>query len=149
MAVTKRFIIFAIAAIGAAGLGPSCALAHDLQARVSLHPDAIIVDAWFTDDTPAQEAKVSIVDTRGNEILAGKTDDKGVCRLRTLGAGKYKAIIDLIGHREIIEFEVADTSSALEFTNWRLNKSLGLAIGITALLSATCAFWLIRRRKRV
>jgi hypothetical protein len=148
MAVTKRFIFFAIAAVGVAFLGPNWALAHDLQGRISLHPDAIIVDAWFTDDTPAQEATVSIVDARGNEVLAGKTDDKGVCRLRTLGTGKYKAVIELIGHRESIEFEIADTSSALEFTNWRLNKTLGLAIGITVLLSATCAFWLMRRRKR-
>jgi hypothetical protein len=145
--MSSRFLVLAIAAVGVAGLGSNRASAHDLQGRVKLPSDAVIVEAWFSDDTPAQGAKVTIADASGKEVAFGKTDDTGVCRLPKLGAGKYTATVDLIGHRDAIEFEVAESSSGLEFYNWRLNKTLGLTAGVVGFLSATCAFWFFRRRK--
>lgn len=143
----RRFLLSAIIAVAAVGLSQSRASAHDLQARVTLHPHAINVEAWFSDDTPAQEAKVTIIDAGKNTVLSGQTDDTGVCKLPELGTGKYTAIVELIGHRDTVEFEIAETASEAEFTNGRLNKTLGLCVGLGGLLAVSCAFWFARRRK--
>ncbi len=147
--MSSRFLVLAITAVGVIGLGSNRASAHDLQGRVKLPPDAVIVEAWFSDDTPAQGASVTITDAGGNEVASSKTDDTGVCRLPKLSAGKYTAIVELIGHRDTIDFEVAESSTMLEFSNWRLNKTLGFTAGVVGLLATSCAFWLIRRRKTV
>jgi hypothetical protein len=145
--MSGRFSVLAIVAVCVAGFAATPADGHDLRARVTLQPDSTVVQAWFSDDSPAQEAKVNILEAGGNEILSGKTDDKGVCTLRKLGAGKYTAVIESIGHRDAIEFEVSDSASTLEFYNWRMNRSLGLGIGIAVLIGGTCIFWLMRRRR--
>jgi hypothetical protein len=143
----SRCFVLAVVGVGVAWFSPNRAYAHDLRARVTLPPDAIVVEAWFSDGTPAQAASVSIADASGNEVASGKTDDKGVCRLPKLGNGTYTAVVESIGHRDAIEFSVAESSNVLEFSNWRLNKTLGLTAGVAGLLGASGAFWFFRRRK--
>jgi nickel transport protein len=142
----SRFLIVAIAAVCGSSLVQNRAVAHDLQGRVTLHPDAIVIEAWFSDDTPAQGATIAIIDVNGNEVASGKTDDRGMCRLPRLSTGHYTAVIELIGHRETIPFEDVRDSSGLEFSSFRLNKTLGLTIGVGVLLGAWCMFWLVRKR---
>jgi len=146
--MASRFFMLAIATVSVVAVFGNQAAAHDLQGRVTLLPDSIKVEAWFNDDTPAQEARVAIIFANGIEVTSGKTDDKGVCLLNKINPGRYKAIIELIGHRETIPFEVAETTGVLEISSSRMNKTLGLFIGISGLLGVSCLFWLTRQRKR-
>lgn len=141
----NRLFVLVLAAVGVGGW-PGSASAHDLRATVKRLPDAVVVEAGF-DGIPAQDAAVLIVDAAGHEVARGKTDDQGVCRLPLLGPGKYKATVESIGHRDEVEFEVTDTTRGFEFSNWRLDKRLGVAIGLGGLLVLTTAFWWFRLRR--
>ena len=143
----NRFFVIAIAAMIVAGFGANRASAHDLRGRVTLLPESIKVEAWFSDETPAQGAQVSIKDDKGVEVASGKTDETGICLLPKLKPGTYEAEIELIGHRDEIRFEISDDPNILAFSSWRLNQSLGLAIGITLLLGVSSLFWFVRQRR--
>jgi hypothetical protein len=141
-----RFLVLVVAVVFVV-VAPGRALAHDLKATVKLLPDAVVVEASFDDDAPAEDAVIVIVDGAGAEVARGKTDERGVCRLPMLGPGEYVAIVESIGHRDEVKFEVAGSSGMLEFSRWRLDKRLGLAIGVGALLALSAAFWWVRLRK--
>jgi hypothetical protein len=143
----SRFPVLALVAIIATCFGANRASAHDLRGRVTLLPDSIKVEAWFSDDTPAEGAQVTIAFNKS--LLSGKTDERGVCYLRRLEPGHYEAVIDLIGHRETISFEVASTSgNYASFSNWRMNQTLAVAIGIGGPVGVSVIFWLIGLRKK-
>jgi hypothetical protein len=108
----------------------------------------VVVEADF-DDMPAQEAAVHIVDAAGHEVARGQTDESGICRLPMLGAGRYVATVESIGHRDEVAFEVAGRSGDFEFSNWRLDKRLGLGIGLGGLFALTAAFWWFRLRRPI
>ena len=58
-------------------LATSPALAHRLNVRAKVIGDQVRVEAFYDDDTPGQEAKVTL--KLGDELVAeGLTDDKGV-----------------------------------------------------------------------
>ena len=126
---------------------PGRAVAHDLRATVKFLPD-FRVEAGFDDETPAEGARVAIKDEAGTEISTGKTDEKGVCRLAKLKPGKYVAIVESLGHRDEVKFEVIGSDDGNVFSNWRLDKRLGLAIGLGALAALTAAFWWFHLRNR-
>jgi hypothetical protein len=143
-----RFLVLGTFAIAVAGFFPSQANAHDLQLRVKLPPDVpnmLIVEAGFDDDTPADGARVVITDAAGKVIAEGKTDEKGVWRTTRPGGGKYTAKVESLGHADRVHFEVAD-SDVFEFSGWRMNKMLGIAIGVCGLLLLSVGFWWFRLR---
>lgn len=140
----RRFFVLVIAVLVVA-IAPGRASAHDLKATVKLLPDAIVVEAGYDGDEPAQGAKVVIIDATGKEVATGKTDEKGVCKLPKLVAGKYKAVVDQAGHRDEVEFEVA--AEQLEFARERPNQMIGLIAGVGGLLALSVGFWWFRRRK--
>ena len=142
----NRFLVLAIAAILVVGV-PQRASAHDLRGTVKLLADAVLVEAEFGDGTPAEGAHVVILDGAGNAVARGQTDERGVCRLPKLGPGSYQAIVESIGHRDTVVFEVAGTAGDFQFSNWRLDTRVGLALGLGALLVLTAAFWWFRLRK--
>jgi hypothetical protein len=142
--VINRFLVLLAASLFVA-IAPSRAVAHDLHAKVKLPGDAVVVEAGFDDDTPAEGARVVITGSNGAEVVSGKTDETGVCRLPKLAPGKYTATVESLGHRDVVEFEVAESGGFFEFSNWRLDKRLGLAIGVSGLLLISFLYWLIRR----
>ena len=142
----SRFLVLLVAFLVVA-IAPARASAHDLRAKVKLPGNTVVVEAGFDDDTPAEGAKVVITNASGIEIASGKTDEKGVYNLPKLPPGKYVATVESLGHRDVVEFEVAESAELFEFSNWRLDKRLGLAIGIGGLLAVTVAFWWLRVRK--
>jgi len=143
----SRFLVLVAATLAVAVLAPGRASAHDLRAVVKLPGDALVVEAGFDDETPAQGAKVTIADAGGNVVAAGETDERGVCRLANLTPGKYTAVVEAVGHRDEVAFEVAGSSGLFEFSNWRPNKNAGLAAGVGGLLAVSGAFWWLRRRR--
>jgi nickel transport protein len=144
-----RFLVLVIAAVVVAVLSPDRASAHDLQLRVKLPPDeptVLLVEAGFDDDTPADGAKVVITDAAGKVIAEGKTDEKGVWKTMRPPEGKYAATVESIGHMDKVAFEVA-ASGYFEFRGWRLDKTLGIALGVGGLLLLSAGFWWFRLRK--
>jgi hypothetical protein len=142
-----RFLFSVIAAIALTSFDANRAYAHDLQGRVTVLPDSIKVEAWFSDGTPAQGASVSIIRNK-SQVAYRITDDTGVCYLPKLSPGSYQARIELIGHCEIISFQVSETITDKVFMNWRMNQTLGFAIGFGGLIAVSCAYCLINRLKR-
>ena len=144
------FLVLVAIVVGVAALSPGRASAHDLQLVVKLPPDVptvLIVEAGFDDETPAEGAKVTITDLAGKVFAEGKTNDKGVWQTTRPGGGKYVAVVEAFGHRDKVEFEVAHPS-AWEFSGWRLDKTLGIAIGVGGLLLLSVGFWWFRLRPK-
>src|SRR5262245_14310116 len=145
----NRLLVLVAAACGVAALAPGRAAAHALEMTVRVPPDAtpLVVIVGFDDDTPAEDAVVVLKDAAGNEVARGKTDAKGVCKFSRPAPGKYVATAEAIGHRTKVEFEVQGTPEDAEYTGWRPDRTLGVALGVVGLLGATCGFWWLRLRK--
>jgi len=134
----------------AVAVSPEQASAHDLRLVVKLPPDMpdlLITEAGFDDDTPADEAKVVIVDATGAVIAEAKTDERGMCTFARPGPGKYTAKIEAFGHLDRVEFEIADTSTVFEYRGWRPNQTLGLVAGVGGLMLVSVGYGWFRRRK--
>jgi nickel transport protein len=146
---TRFFVL--LVATGAVALSPSRASAHDLRLVVKLppeSPDVLIAEGAFDDDTPADEAKVTITDANGEVIAEAKTDERGTCKFTRPAPGKYTAKIVAFGHRDKIEFEVAEVAGPMvEYRGWRPDKTIGLATGVGGLLVVSGSYWWFRGRK--
>lgn len=149
----RSCLLVLAALVGAVAL-PGRASAHDLQLVVKLPPDApqvLLIEAGFDDDTPAEGAKVVLTDASGAVIAEAKTDDRGVCKLARPVPGKYTATVEALGHKDKVAFEVvgvavADAASGpTEYRGWRLDRTVGLVVGVGSLLALSAGYWLVRR----
>jgi len=79
----------------------SAAQAHKLLvAAVVEGKNAVKVQAFFPDGTPAQEIPVTVTPKDGSPPLTGTTDVQGVCRFSGVKPGAYGvAAGDPLGHR--------------------------------------------------
>ena len=147
-----RFLVLVVA-VAAVALSPSAASAHDLKLVLKFPPDqpeVLIAEGGFDDDTPADEAKVTITDATGAVVAEAKTDERGVCKLTRPGPGKYTAKIVAFGHRDQLEFDIAAPTAPeptpTEYHGWRPDKTLGLVVGVCGLLVVSAGYWLLRRK---
>jgi hypothetical protein len=69
---------------------PSVSLAHEIGIEIKLKESEVQVVVFFEDDTPAQQAQVTLKNEIGKVLLEGKTNDKGVWSFPTPKAGKYR-----------------------------------------------------------
>ncbi len=91
----KRLITFAVVL-----LLPAALFAHAVGLEVKLKGDKVTVEGFFDDDTPADDAKVTLVDEADRVVLEGKTDAKGMWTFDKPNPGKYKIKLDAgAGHR--------------------------------------------------
>ena len=150
---TRFFVLLAV--VLAVALVPGQASAHDLQLVVKLPPeslDVLVIEAGFDDDSPAEGAKVVITDANGTMIVEATTDARGVCKLARPVPGKYTATVEALGHKDKVAFEVAGVAvsdvspTPIEYRGWRLDRTVGLAIGVGGLLALSAGYWLLRRR---
>jgi nickel transport protein len=149
-----RLLVLAALAGFVAGLSPAEALAHDLRLVVKLPPDSpgeLVMEAGFDDDTPAEAARATVTTPDGRLVAEGKTDERGVCRLPRPGPGRYVAVVEAVGHRDSVEFEVvgAPGPATETFAGQRLDRTLGLALGVGGLLLASLGYAWLRGRRRV
>ncbi len=94
-------------------LWPATVYAHAVGLQAKLKGETVVVEGYFDDDTPADDAKVTVEDETGKVVLEGKTDDKGVWSFPTPKPGKYKVKLDAgAGHRATTTFTIVDPAQA-------------------------------------
>lgn len=125
---------------------PGLASAHDLRLTVRLAPQTVRLEAGFDDDTPAQRARVTITDSSDRIVAEGQTDERGVWSCPMLPAGSYTAAVESAGHRDAVQFTVTGAGPAA-FSGPRLDKTLGLALGLGAILVGVLLTRLLRSRR--
>jgi hypothetical protein len=74
--------------------------AHALDATVRVRGERVEVEAYFSDDTAARDARVRVFDSTDTVIAEGRTDDAGRWWCAAPPAGTYAVVVDAGGgHR--------------------------------------------------
>lgn len=152
-------VALAVLTFAALGTAVRRAEAHGIGVAAAIQDGKVRVEAYFDDDTPAREARVKIVDSRGTLVGAGTTDDKGIWTAELPPPGTYRVTVDAgSGHRATSTFSVPlprgpddapsgsaapDVDARKEFTRIPWER---LAIGLAAL--AAVGFLLPRFLRR-
>ena len=142
-----RPLVLAAAAAAVAVLLPGTAAAHDLKADVKPLADSVRVEAGYDDGTPAGGARVTVTDDAGAVVAEGVLDERGVWSFPTPGPGDYRVGVESAGHRDEVTLTIREQDSPAVLSRERLDKTLGLVIGLTLLLGGTLVFVLLRRGK--
>ncbi len=117
----------------------SSVFAHKLHVEANLSGDRVRIDAYYEDDTPAQDARVT-VSKDGVTVLEGKTDEHGTWTFPRPTIGSYLVKVESVGHAAKTEFAIGgmevssepETRAANTRTPWgRLGLGIGLLIGFT------------------
>ncbi|HVK13982.1 MAG TPA: hypothetical protein VM597_34890 [Gemmataceae bacterium] len=136
-------------------LAATPAFAHKLIVQAGPKGDRLRIEAYYEDDTPADDAKVALL--QGETVVAeGKTDDKGVWLCPLPAAGTYEVKVLSVGHVGRTTVEIAgpppatfeadpgvNTEKRVEDTKTKWDR-LGLGVGL--ILGLAIAWWLIRRK---
>ena len=142
-----RPLVLAAVAVAVALLLPGAAHAHDLIAKVNPAADPIRVEAGYDDDTPAQAARVTVKDDTGTIVAGGVLDERGVWSFPKPGPGSYRVVVESAGHRDEVKLTIHESEPPAVLSRLRLNKTLGLVIGLTLILGGTVVFILLQRGK--
>ncbi len=79
---------------------PADAFAHALGVDCTRRGAKVEVEAFYDDDSPAQQAKVQVVNAKDEIVASGVTDAKGMWTFATPPPGKYEVRVDAgAGHR--------------------------------------------------
>jgi hypothetical protein len=138
--------------------GTPSAFAHRLHVDPKIVGDQLRVEAYYDDDTPAQEAKITV--RAGDTMVAeGRTDEKGVWTCPKPAAGKYTVRAGSVGHAATETIDIGevvatteppaadDPKSAQRLANTR-TPWRNLAVGL-GLLGTVCVAWLFTRKAAV
>jgi hypothetical protein len=68
--------------------------AHALGAECKIRKERVELEAYFSDDTPAQGAKVTVEDSAKIVVIEGKTDTYGKWSFPIPKPGNYNVIVD-------------------------------------------------------
>ena len=148
---TLRFLVLATCA--GVGVLPAAgrAGAHALHAKVDATNDPVKLEAFYDEEMPAEFADATVTDASGAVVRAGKTDERGVWTFARPGPGTYALSVQQTGHRAKVAFEIPgapDPDAPAVYGGRRLNKWVGLSVGVALLLGVSGATWLRRRRGR-
>lgn len=79
---------------------------HDLCAKVERQGNQLQIEAWFDNDTPADQAVVRILQ-KEKVICESKTDDRGLCSMPAPDPGSYVLQVHASGgHRTEVPFSI-------------------------------------------
>jgi hypothetical protein len=119
-----------------AAAGP--ARGHNLGATAHVRGDQVEVEAYFSDDTPARDARVTVHDAADQIIAEGRADDAGRWRFRVPPDGVYRVVVDAGGgHRRPFTVRLraggvaSDEPPRAEFTRFPWG---GVAAGLTVIV---------------
>ena len=135
---------------------PAAAAAHGVGIECTHEPETgvIRVAAFYTDDTPASAARITVADVDGRTVARGQADDRGLWSFPRPSPGVYQVEADAgRGHRKRIYLTIpedpdqaprGDEPSRAAFTRF---PWLGLLLGLASLtLLAAVARRGLRRR---
>jgi nickel transport protein len=135
------------------------ASAHALGAECKLVGDRVEVEAYYDDDTPARDARVSVRDTGKQVVAEGRTDSEGRWSFARPAAGSYEVVVDAgAGHRVEVKLTVPGAAPAAvpqtistgptreEFTSFPWSK---VALGLAVIACLGLGWWLARRSRPV
>ncbi len=152
MRLTRPLVLAALAAV----VVPSAAAAHDLKAVVTVTATEVKVEAGYDDDTPADGGKVMLITADGKAVADGKLDERGLWATKVPPPGSYVVVVNDIGHRDRVVFTIPEPPTAessagaplpeTTYSSWRLDKTLGIAIGLTVLLGGSLLYAALRRK---
>jgi nickel transport protein len=148
---------FYLLTIGCLFLSTIPAYAHKLLMTVKIESKQVTVEVFYEDDTPAEEAKLTVTDTKDNKVLEGITDEKGVWKFPPPKPGNYQIKAISIGHAVKANFTITDESTALEESNSgqfstpsRKEQTqfpwLRVILGLLAISLASIVFWWLKRK---
>jgi len=135
--------------------------AHSLGVSATLRGKQVEVEAYYSDDTPARDARVMVHDHAGRFVAEGRTDEQGKWQFAAPQPGPYTVVVDAgAGHRKSTSITVpavlpgdpqagtpptgpiSDGPSRAEFTQFPWGRmALGLAI-----IAAVAIGWRSSRR---
>lgn len=140
-------------------LNSPAADAHALGVTAKLRGNRVEVEAYYSDDTPARDAKVTVRDHAGQVVAEGRTDDQGKWQFAKPAPGPYAVTVDAgAGHVKTEKVlvpavlppgptgPISDGPSRAQFTMfpWR-RMALGLAIIAALAIAAWLALGRLRR----
>ncbi len=133
-------IVVAAAELAVVFLAPQAAHAHRMDITCKVESELKIV-VGYEDDTPAEQAKVTLADAAGTVVAEATTDDRGVCTIPRPRAGTYTLIADDgSGHRGRIEVPVPQSESEIaEVQTAKRNRWLMGAAGLLGIGGLTFA----------
>jgi prepilin-type N-terminal cleavage/methylation domain-containing protein/prepilin-type processing-associated H-X9-DG protein len=112
MSHTRTALLGALAVLSAL-LAARPAAAHALGADCAVKDGKVEVEAYYSDDTSARNARVCVEDADHNPVAEGRTDDKGRCSFPAPPAGRYKVIVDAgAGHRTEVKITFPEEKQA-------------------------------------
>lgn len=132
------------------------ARAHALGADVKLRGNRVEVEAYYSDDTPARDARVTVRE-RGEQMIAeGRTDDLGRWHFPAPHPGQYTVVVDAgAGHRKTVSVTIPDNPPADatvssgptrdEFTRFPWDR---LVFGLAIIAASAIGWRTLRRRRR-
>jgi hypothetical protein len=140
-------------------LGANPAAAHALGAECRLRGNQVEVEAFFDDDTPAQDAKVTVTDAQQQVIAQGRTDGQGRWSFPAPQPGDYLVLVEAgAGHSARVKMTVpsvgdsggaaipiSDGPSRREFTSFPLAR---VGLGLEFIGAGGLAAWFVLRRRR-
>ena len=100
----KRLLIFIFSFLF---LLTAQSFAHKISAFVDVEDGNVSLVSYFSDGTPAKNAKVTVYDSKGNVVLTGRTNKEGEFDFKIKKSGKYRAVVLAeLGHRAVVDFTV-------------------------------------------
>jgi hypothetical protein len=113
---------------------------HKLCAKLDIQADKLIVEAFYDNDMPAENAKVRLLHQQ-KTLAEATTDERGMCTLTIPPAGDY--LLDISaggGHRTEVAFTIGaeamaaagDTKADVSNQRW-----WGATVGILIIVIAT------------
>ena len=158
VAVQSRSFL-AILAVAALLAAPQQGDAHALHVDCHLRGEKVVVEAYFDDDTPADKAKVRIVDAGGNEIAGGQTDAAGKWSMERPASGRYRVEVNAGGGHFAKQTMVIPGEGDIGAAPARVSEGPSrqeaarmfwpkLAVGLGAIAGFGIAVWIAARRKK-
>jgi hypothetical protein len=132
------------------------ARAHALGVECRIENGRVVVEAYFSDNTPGRSAEVTVRDAARNVVVQGRTDDYGRWSFPSPRSGDYEVAVDAgVGHRTAVHLTipavgnspsmvVSTGPSRSEFTSTPWFR-IGLGLFLIAAVTFGLRLWKRRR----
>jgi nickel transport protein len=115
--------------------------AHQLLLETKIEATQVRVEAFFDDDSPADEATVQVTNESAEVIAQGKTDANGVWYFPRPKGGSYTLKVSSLGHVGEKTLDAPLTRDEQTRTPW---AKIGIGLGLIFLCTLG---WLFSRRR--